>query len=278
MIAAVVLDVAPPRWLAAAPQPRGQAAGGLARPARGGRSAGRHGLLRASTLLAMGIREHPEPVSGEWLADPGTGQTLGHQLGEVVTGARRARAARAGPAGGGGQGRARPARPAACRWHWPGRRSGFRAASCSSPAAGRGCRGSGLPEPLQAAVRVLRADLAAAPFAVARRRPAAQARAGSAGIAAAVRAGSCCGSAIRSCSRQARTRPRLTSWPALPQPFTAAQARQALRTTRRTAIPLLEFLDRAGFTERQADDRRTIRASARVRTKPSLAPARALSG
>ena len=43
----------------------------------------------------------------------------------------------------------------------------------------------------------------------------------------------------------------------LPQPFTVAEARQALRTTRRVAIPLLEYLDRAGLTERLPDDRRT---------------------
>jgi hypothetical protein len=45
----------------------------------------------------------------------------------------------------------------------------------------------------------------------------------------------------------------------LEQPFTAAQARQALDTTRRTAIPLLEYLDSAGVTERLADDRRVVR-------------------
>jgi selenocysteine-specific elongation factor len=45
----------------------------------------------------------------------------------------------------------------------------------------------------------------------------------------------------------------------LPQPFTAAGARQALQTTRRVVIPLLEWLDRKGITRRLADDRRTIR-------------------
>jgi selenocysteine-specific elongation factor len=44
----------------------------------------------------------------------------------------------------------------------------------------------------------------------------------------------------------------------LPQPFTAAEARQALKTTRRVAIPLLEFLDRAGVTLRLPDDRRRL--------------------
>jgi selenocysteine-specific elongation factor len=37
---------------------------------------------------------------------------------------------------------------------------------------------------------------------------------------------------------------------ALPQPFTTSQARQALGTTRRVAIPLLEFLDAHGLTDR----------------------------
>ena len=46
---------------------------------------------------------------------------------------------------------------------------------------------------------------------------------------------------------------------ALPQPFTAADARQALGTTRRVAIPLLEYLDRAGITQRLPDDRRRVR-------------------
>ncbi|WP_168582317.1 selenocysteine-specific translation elongation factor [Gephyromycinifex aptenodytis] len=37
---------------------------------------------------------------------------------------------------------------------------------------------------------------------------------------------------------------------ALPQPFTTSQARQALGTTRRVAIPLLEYLDERGWTRR----------------------------
>ncbi|MFF5077094.1 selenocysteine-specific translation elongation factor [Actinoplanes sp. NPDC000266] len=44
----------------------------------------------------------------------------------------------------------------------------------------------------------------------------------------------------------------------LPQPFTLSEARQALGTTRRVAVPLLELLDRKGHTRREADDRRTV--------------------
>ncbi|UMG94693.1 SelB C-terminal domain-containing protein [Nocardioides sp. TF02-7] len=50
------------------------------------------------------------------------------------------------------------------------------------------------------------------------------------------------------------------SWLAdLPQPFTAAQARQRLGTTRRVLLPLLTHLDRARLTRRLPDDRREVR-------------------
>ena len=45
----------------------------------------------------------------------------------------------------------------------------------------------------------------------------------------------------------------------LPQPFTTSQARQALGTSRRVAIPLLEYLDRNKITERLPDDSRRLR-------------------
>jgi selenocysteine-specific elongation factor len=44
----------------------------------------------------------------------------------------------------------------------------------------------------------------------------------------------------------------------LEQPFTLSEARQALNTTRRVVVPLLELLDKNGVTQRQADDRRTV--------------------
>jgi selenocysteine-specific elongation factor len=43
----------------------------------------------------------------------------------------------------------------------------------------------------------------------------------------------------------------------IPQPFTLSEARQALGTTRRVAVPLLELLDRRGLTRRLGDERRT---------------------
>jgi hypothetical protein len=47
----------------------------------------------------------------------------------------------------------------------------------------------------------------------------------------------------------------------LPEPFTVSDARTALGTTRRVAIPLLEYLDRHGWTDRLPDDRRRVRTS-----------------
>ncbi|HEY7175087.1 MAG TPA: SelB C-terminal domain-containing protein, partial [Micromonosporaceae bacterium] len=46
----------------------------------------------------------------------------------------------------------------------------------------------------------------------------------------------------------------------LPQPFTMSAAREALATTRRVSVPLLELLDRRGITLRTDDQRRTMRS------------------
>jgi selenocysteine-specific elongation factor len=50
----------------------------------------------------------------------------------------------------------------------------------------------------------------------------------------------------------------------LPQPFTTSQARRALDTTRRVAIPLLESLDARSWTTRVDGDHRRVNASGRV--------------
>ena len=45
---------------------------------------------------------------------------------------------------------------------------------------------------------------------------------------------------------------------ALPQPFTTSEARGRLDTTRRVVLPLLQHLDRHGYTRRLPDDRREL--------------------
>lgn len=44
----------------------------------------------------------------------------------------------------------------------------------------------------------------------------------------------------------------------LEQPFTTSQARTALQTSRRVALPVLQWLDASGVTQRLADDRRRL--------------------
>ena len=59
-------------------------------------------------------------------------------------------------------------------------------------------------------------------------------------------------------ARASRTRPG-PGWPALPQPFTLSQARQAWGTSRRVAVPLMEWLDARGVTVRLPDNTRRLR-------------------
>ena len=131
-----------------------------------------------------------------------------------------------------------------------------------APADGGGAAqapGPRLPAPVAAAVQAVLAGLADAPF----RAPEAE-RLRELGLdaraaAAAERAGLLCrlpGNILLAPGAPERAAPILAS---LPQPFTTSEARQALGTTRRVAIPLLEWLDRAGVTRRLADDRRTMR-------------------
>ena len=257
VVGGIVLDVAPP------PLVRRGAAAAAARELAGwpdqptaAQLLRRHGLLRASSLLAMGISEHPEPVTGEWLADPGHRARLMSRLGEVVA----AHAAR-GPLAPG-----MPVDAARAALQLPARRlvealvrPPLRIKDGVIGVAAQDRGAAALPEAIEAAVRVLRADLAASPFlapdAGRLRRLGLDVRA----IAAAERAG-----LLIRISNQIVLAPGADAKAAgilavLPQPFTAAQARQALNTTRRIAIPLLEYLDRRGVTQRLPDDRRQVR-------------------
>jgi selenocysteine-specific elongation factor len=217
----------------------------------------RHGLLRASTLLAMGISDHPEPVCGEWLADPGHWADLSSRL----SGAVAAQAGRDTLAPGLSLEAARgalgvpDARLVEALVRPPLRvRDGLVQLTGLSGEAAT----AGLPARVSAAVQVLLADLAAAPFAapdaIRLRQLGLDVRA----IAAAEHAGlllRVSDQIVLAPGADVEARAVLAG---LPQPFTAAEARQALQTTRRVAIPLLEFLDRAGVTQRLPDDRRTL--------------------
>ena len=255
LVGATVLDVTPPplsrRGAAAsaaaelAAWPDQPAAADLLR---------RHGLLRAGALRAMGIADHPAPVTGDWLADPEHWAALRRRLAEAVTSHAQHQPLAPGL----------PVEAARAALGVPDRRivealagpplvildGSIRPAAIPAAPA--------LPEKVLAAVRALRRDLAAQPFlapdATRLRDLGLDPRA----LAAAERAG-----LLLRLSEQIVLAPGADAEAArllagLPDPFSAAQAREVLRTTRRVAIPLLQHLDRTGVTERLTDDRRRL--------------------
>jgi len=292
---AMVLDVSPPRLrgngaaaaaereLASWPEP--PAAPDLLR---------RHRLLRASAASAMGLRDLPPPVSGEWLADPAHWQRLHQRLAAAVA-AHAARdpltpglpvdAARAelglpdrslvealvawrrGDGSGADDGtdelvvasggylrrasggeRGRP--DGAGRRPAPGRHPAGDAAQVPRP---------DLPAAVADAVQAVLADLADAPFSAPDAERMRELGLDARAAAAAERVGLVLrlpGNVLLALDAADRAARILA---ALPQPFTAAEARQALQTSRRVVIPLLEWLDRKGITRRLPDDRRVMR-------------------
>jgi len=255
ILGATVLDVAPPalarRGAAAAAGrelarwPEVPTAADLLR---------RHGLLRAGALAATGVTGAPPPVAAGWLADPGRWAELRRRLAETVA----AHASRDPLAIG------MPPEAARAALGLPDR--ALVEALARAPgeprlelAGGYLRLGQPLPAGVVAAVRAVLADLAADPFLAPDAGRLRELGLDNRAIAAAARAGlllRVTGQIVLAPGAGAQAARLLA---ALPQPFSTAEARQALGTTRRVAIPLLEYLDRAGITERLPDDRRRVR-------------------
>lgn len=118
--------------------------------------------------------------------------------------------------------------------------------------------------PAEASVAELERRLAAAPFAAPEAADLTALRLGTRELAAAERAGR-----LLRLSDGVVLAPRtpalaMRELAGLPQPFTTSQARQALGTTRRVAIPLLEHLDSRGWTRRLDSGHREV-----VRGRPA---------
>ncbi len=273
ILGATVLDVAPPalvrrgaataagRELAAWPDV--PAAADLLR---------RHGLLRASAVAAMGVTGSlPAPVTASgWLADPARWGELRRQLAEMVaTHARRdplaiglppeaARAALRLPDRALVEALARQSAPgdAPSRVRLDG---GYLClAEAQKPSQSQGSQPA-LPPQVLASVRAVLADLAGAPFMAPEAGRLRELGLDGRAIGAAARAGLLLRVAEQVVLAPGAEAEAARALAGLPQPFTAAEARQALGTTRRVAIPLLEYLDRAGITQRLPDDRRRLR-------------------
>jgi selenocysteine-specific elongation factor len=121
-----------------------------------------------------------------------------------------------------------------------------------------GAAGVGLPAEIRAGVDAVRADLAATPFLAPEAYRLAELGLGRRELAAAVRAGALLRVADGIYLRPGADDAAAAVLAGLPQPFTLSEARRALGTTRRVAVPLLELLDARGHTRRGPDDRRTL--------------------
>ncbi|GGT33269.1 selenocysteine-specific translation elongation factor [Streptomyces chromofuscus] len=258
--AATVLDIRPPRLTrrGAARARAAELAGMTGRP-DGAAELRRRRLVRRAELAAMGVPAPSAPVAGDWLADPAHWAALRDRLEAEVE-----RHAAEHPLDPG-----LPAEAARRLLGLPDRSLVDALAATSGKVRGSQGRlyGPGdlrptLPPPVRASVDALRQELTRAPF-----------RAPEAGrltelgltrkpLAAAVTAGALLrvGDGIvllpDAAARAAAVLRRL------PQPFTLSEARRALDTTRRVAVPLLEYLDAQGYTERVDDQHRRCRAGA----------------
>ena len=121
-----------------------------------------------------------------------------------------------------------------------------------------GAAGVGLPAEIRAGVEAVRADLAEAPFVAPEAYRLAELGLGRRELAAAVRAGALLRVADGIYLLPGADSAAAAALAGLPQPFTLSEARRALGTTRRVAVPLLELLDARGLTRRAHDDRRTL--------------------
>ncbi|MBO2449933.1 selenocysteine-specific translation elongation factor [Actinomadura barringtoniae] len=211
---------------------------------------GRHGVLKRSELAVMGCAPPTTAVDlgPEWLADPSHWESLHRKLTEDLV-----RHAAEHPLAPG-----IPLESARLQLGLPSRQL---VASLVRPPLrlneGRVYGpGNGLPPQVKDAVDNLRAALQASPFQAPTPTQLAEMGFTPKVLAAADRAGAVLRPADDIVLLPGADQAALEILQALPQPFTAGQARQALDTTRRVAIALLEHLDRQGLTERTGDTRR----------------------
>jgi selenocysteine-specific elongation factor len=216
----------------------------------------RRGLIRRPELVRMGVPiGDTAPVAGDWLADPARWSALRERL---VAEVRRYLAGHP----------LEPGAPVEALRHaldLPDR--ALVGALVAAPLVARSGRiglagqGTALPPAVARAVERVRADLADSPFRAPDAARLAELGLGARELAAAVRAGALLRIAEGVVLLPGAVDEAVAVLARLPQPFTLSVAREALGTTRRVAVPLLELLDRTGATKRLPDDRRTVTSS-----------------
>jgi len=229
----------------------------------------RHKLLRGQQLAAAGLADRPAPVAGDWLADPEHWTWLRAELPRAVA----AFAAKDPLAPG------MPAEAARAALSLPSRdlvaalATGEvvldgaylriftkKAQEADGTAATGAAKPAGqLPPRIAEAVQAVLDDLADDPFAAPDTERLRALGLDARALAAAARVGLLLRIADLVVLAPGADKAAAKILAGLEQPFTTSQARQALRTSRRVAIPLLEYLDRARVTERLPGDLRRIR-------------------
>ncbi len=224
----------------------------------------RRGLVRRAELERMGVPVTLAPVAGDWLADPARWSALRAALVGQVTAYVRDHPLE-------------PGAPVEALRHALGLPDRVLVdALVAPPLLARAGRvglagpGSGLPEPVARAVDRVRADLAGQPFRAPEAARLVELGLGPRELAAAVRAGALVRVADGVVLLPGAVEAAVKVLSGLPQPFTLSDARKALETTRRVAVPLLELLDRQGATRRLPDDRRAV--TPRAPTPPAPTP------
>lgn len=212
----------------------------------------RRRVVHERDLVAMGYRPTAAPIAGGWHVDPLALSGLADALRSAVTDW-----AHAHPLDGG-----LPVEAARQQLGLPDGSlvDAVRRVAGLPAADGRVLPSvaAGLPPAVQQAVQQVLDDLETAPFAAPDTERLRALRLGAGELAAAVRAGALLRVADGIVLAPGSDRAAAAVLAGLPQPFTTSQARQALGTTRRVAIPLLELLDRSHLTRRGTDDRREV--------------------
>ncbi|HEY3908143.1 MAG TPA: selenocysteine-specific translation elongation factor [Streptosporangiaceae bacterium] len=211
-----------------------------------------HGVMKRSQLVASGCQVTQEPVTQDWLADPVFWAERAELLRQLVAEYESVRPLEAGlPLESARQALGLPDRRLVDLVVSPPLRS------VEGRITGRNVQ-DGLHPQVAAAVDRIRAELTARPFSAPDASRLNEAGLNRRAIGAAVKAGQLIKLAEGVVLLAGADLAATAILAGLPQPFTASEARQALGTSRRTVIPLLEHLDRCGYTD-FADGFRTCR-------------------
>ncbi|MDQ3054538.1 MAG: selenocysteine-specific translation elongation factor [Actinomycetota bacterium] len=215
----------------------------------------RRGIESVETFASLGIGRPSTPPIGGWLMDPATRRRLGDKLVVLAADHQRRHPLDAGLAAGAltrSLGLPDPRLlPSLLRDPWRLVAGRITSAEQSRPDA--------LPDAFGKGIQSIRDRLQHNPFDAPSPTELARLDLTPVVLAAAVRAGLLVAVGDGVFLAPGAREDAVAQLQTLEQPFTTGQAREALQTSRRVALPVLRWLDAAGVTQRLPDDRRRLR-------------------